>query len=73
MSDVWVVFQIRDLGPPLDWEFIGVFSSRKNAVAACRDVSYLIGQCAMNDAAPHERTNPWLKDACWPLAEEAVR
>jgi len=73
MSDVWVVFQVHDSGPPPDWEFIGVFDSREKAVAACRDASYFIGRCAMNDAAPHERTNTWLKVGCWPLVTEVIQ
>ena len=73
MSDLWVVFQVHDNGPPADWDFVGVFDSREKAVAACRDVNYFIARWVMNYAAPHERTQACWNDGCWPLAEEAVR
>ena len=69
-SDVWVVFQIHGNGPPADWDFVGVFSSRRNAVAACRDEHYFMARWAINYAAPHERTQGMWRDGFWPRSEE---
>ena len=40
------------------WDFQGVFSTEGNARNACRDESYFVGPCLLNEELPHE-TEEW--------------
>jgi len=65
---VWIVGQRSDLvGETDQWTFVGVFTSKEKAIEACRDWTYFIGACNLDDAAPHEPTNDWLRDTQYPL------
>lgn len=67
-QEVWIVGQRSDVsGETEQWTFSGVFSSREKAVAACRDWTYFIGACTVDDQAPHEPTPDWLRGACYPI------
>lgn len=49
------------------WQFQGLFDSQQSAEDACRDDSYFVGVCELNELLPHEKV-PW-KDAWYPKLE----
>jgi hypothetical protein len=68
-DEVYIVGQIRAICAPIEgwpddqpqvWEFVGVFATKEQAVAACRDCSYFVGgPIKMGDIAPHETSPDW--------------
>jgi Zn finger protein HypA/HybF involved in hydrogenase expression len=54
------------------WEFIGVFTTKEKATAACKDEFYFIAPMAMNRPAPHESNVPW-PGCYYPLLEKGPR
>lgn len=68
MQEVWIVGQRSDLsGETEQWTFSGVFTSKEKAIAACRDSTYFCGACNLDEQAPHEVSNDWLRDAHYPV------
>ena len=65
---VWICGQLLGEWKESDsaWAFQGVFSSRGNAVAACRDGAYFIFSAQLDDELPHESLCP--PDAEYPTA-----
>lgn len=47
------------------WQFQGVFFTKEEATAACRDKSYFIGSAILGKSVPHE-TREW-PDSVYPL------
>jgi hypothetical protein len=71
IQEVWIVGQRSDFtGETPQWTFIGVFTSKENAIAACRDWTYFVGACNLNESAPHEPVVDWLRDAHYPRGHE---
>ena len=67
-EEVWIVGQRSDVALITEqWTFTGVFTTKEKALAACRDWTYFTGRCVLDDAAPHEPTSDWLKDAHYPI------
>ena len=50
-----------------NWQFQGVFLTKDEAVAACRDSSYFVGPAVMGQSVPHEKVS-W-PDSFYPLVE----
>ena len=70
-QEVWIVGQRSDfLGDTDQWTFGGVFTSKEKAIAACRDWTYFCGACNLDEAAPHEVSTDWLRDAHYPRGHE---
>jgi hypothetical protein len=71
IQEVWIVGQRSDFtGDTEQWAFIGVFTTRELAIAACRDWTYFVGACNLNESAPHEPSTDWLRDAHYPRVHE---
>lgn len=71
LDQVWIVGQRSDVvGETKQWTFGGVFSSRDKAIAACRDWTYFVGACTIDEAAPHEVSTDWLRDAHYPKGND---
>jgi hypothetical protein len=53
--NVWIVGQLR---PDLHhrWEICGIYREKPDAVAACRDDSYFIGNVPLDTPFPEEST-----------------
>ena len=70
-QEVWIVGQRSDFtGETAQWTFAGVFTSKEKAIAACRDWTYFIGACNLDESAPHEVSTDWLRDAHYPRGHE---
>lgn len=70
-QEVWIVGQRSDVvGESKQWTFSGVFTSREKAIAACRDWTYFVGACNLDEQAPHEVSKDWLRDAHYPRGDE---
>jgi hypothetical protein len=60
VARVWVVGRHMGLSPDgTAWEFQGVFSTERAAVAACRDHTYFVGPAEVDVEIPHETAVTW--------------
>ena len=55
-DELWIVGQWKSGGHPdkTEWEFAGVFTDERKAVAACRDWTYFVSPMKLNHELPHE-------------------
>lgn len=66
-TELWVVGKVHD--PVMSaWEFQGVFATKDQAIAACRDGTYFIGPALLDVSLPHE-SDRW-PGAYYPVLEQ---
>ncbi len=57
---IWICGQVRAETPDgVVWDFQGVFASREQAVAACRDANYFVAPASFGVSFPHELMADW--------------
>jgi len=67
---LWIAGQyISGEYPDIVWQFAGIFDSREQALAWCRDRTYFISPVPLNVGAPHETEA--FPGFWYPLAGEA--
>lgn len=55
MNKMWLVGQYKSGEfPDIVWEFVGIFTTRDGALAACPDIEYFIAEVQANEVAPSE-------------------
>lgn len=55
MKKLWLCGQYRSGDfPNINWDFQGIFSSKKKAIAACRNENYFIASIELDKELPDE-------------------
>jgi len=68
MDKLWIVGRVFD---DAAWEFQGIFSTEEQARGECKDGSYFIGPCILDEKVTHERKQSW-PGVYFPYEEQIV-